>query len=73
MRLLISLYVLGIPYAKLEGGAVRYKLSDVIASEIAGYTGAHGPRVANAIETFPGLDAATKVALLKHLKTCARP
>ena len=63
----------GIPYMTLGGGWVRYKLSDVIASEIAGYTGAHGPRVANAIETFPGLDAQTKTALLKHLKACARP
>lgn len=60
--------MIGLPFTKLPGGKVMYRMSDVIAAELAGYTGAESPSVASAIESFPGLDPKTRKELVRHIK-----
>ncbi len=58
-----------LPLAKRGKGAVRYRMSDILAAEAAGVLGALNlQRVLLAVETCPALSAEQIAALSKHLQ-----
>lgn len=62
----------GLPWVKTATGAVRYKLSDVLASETAGNRGFSWQRLAKALEGYKGLTTGEAQKLLTHLKEAMR-
>jgi len=60
----------GPAWLKLPGGAVRYRLSDILAYELYGHGGGLTlDRVALALATCPGLKPAQREAIEQHLKS----
>lgn len=58
----------GLPYIVLPSGAVRYRLSDVIGAELAGYRGGMSPdRVALELATLD-VDAEVARRIVEHLR-----
>lgn len=58
----------GIPFIKLESGAVRYRASEVIAHELGGTCGAITlDRITGALATMRGLPADQRDAIVAHL------
>lgn len=59
----------GPSHVKLEGGAIRYQLSEVLRWQIHGHRGPWTPnRVSLALATMPGLSPEQRDAIMVHLK-----
>lgn len=59
----------GLPFLKLDTGAIRYRQSDIIAAEIAGTCGPLNlDRVLVAVAACPDLSDAHKLAVQAHLR-----
>lgn len=58
----------GLPYTKVNGGSVRYRVADVIAAEQARTLGLTFERIERALATAPGVDAAAAARLAAHLR-----
>lgn len=57
----------GIPFVKLPGGAIRYRLSEILAAELAGTEGPPSlNRLELAIATCKALTEAQRAAVLEH-------
>lgn len=58
----------GPPFIKLMGGAVRYRMSDIMRYELHGSRGYTPERLQMALLTFPGLDYGQRQAIAEHVK-----
>lgn len=60
----------GPAFVKLQGGAVRYRVSEVLAHELFGHGGGLTmDRVAAALATCPGLNVAARDKIESHLRS----
>lgn len=63
----------GLPFIKLPTGGVRYRLSEVLAAEIAGTVGPITlDRVLLAVAACPGVPAEARAAIAEHLRASFR-
>lgn len=62
----------GLPWFKLPSGAVRYRMSEVLAWINTGARGLTWQRLANALEAYPDMALAQRNELLAHLRNALK-
>jgi len=62
----------GLPWVKTATGTIRYKLSDVLASETAGNRGFSWARLTKALEGYKGLTEGESAKLVAYLRTAMK-
>lgn len=64
----------GLPFVKLPTGGIRYRMSEILASEIAGTVGPLTlDRVVLAVASCASVPAEHRAAMVEHLRAALRP